>query len=139
MKAANQKMQAFLRRVTLDLRLGDSRRFQPPGAGLMRLTVERIGPNLVSLAHYGEQNGDLMCDPEIVFWRGPDEVYYPISFRNDYLGMDQTLVTFENGQPARIHARGQRDAATFCGTWVDNIRASDYEAHPVVDVQAVAS
>jgi hypothetical protein len=40
--------------------------------GFMRLVIEHIGHGpsggeLVSVAHYGEQNGDLMRDPEIVF------------------------------------------------------------------------
>ena len=40
--------------------------------GFMRLVIEHVGTGprggqLVSVAHYGEQNGDLMRDPEIVF------------------------------------------------------------------------
>ena len=34
----------------------------------MALCVEVIGDDLVSVAHYGEQNGDLMKDPDMVFW-----------------------------------------------------------------------
>jgi hypothetical protein len=40
--------------------------------GFMPLSVEEIGSSdnghrLVSLCHYGEQNGDLMRDPDLVF------------------------------------------------------------------------
>ncbi|MFO0776513.1 MAG: hypothetical protein U0223_02775, partial [Nitrospira sp.] len=40
--------------------------------GYMPLSIEEIGSSgdghrLVSLCHYGEQNGDLMRDPDIVF------------------------------------------------------------------------
>lgn len=48
----------------------------------MRFVIERHG-NMVSLTHYGEQNGDAMRDPEMCFalpeWR-------PTMFQNDYAG-----------------------------------------------------
>lgn len=37
-----------------------------------RLVIEVVGVNRVSVAHYFEQNGDLMSDPEIVF-----QIFYP--------------------------------------------------------------
>ena len=47
-------------------------RIDPPCAGLMRLCIELVGtgPNgrpLVSVAHYYEQQGDLIADPEMTF------------------------------------------------------------------------
>ncbi len=35
--------------------------------GYEDLTVEKIAPGRVSVAHHYTQRGDLMCDPEIVF------------------------------------------------------------------------
>ena len=35
--------------------------------GYEDLTIEKIGPNRLSVAHHYVQRGDLMCDPEIVF------------------------------------------------------------------------
>ena len=35
--------------------------------GFMTLSLDKIGSNSVAMAHYYEQNGDLMVDPEIVF------------------------------------------------------------------------
>jgi hypothetical protein len=35
--------------------------------GFEELTIEKIGPNRVSVAHHYVQRGDLMYDPEIVF------------------------------------------------------------------------
>ncbi|MBS0155196.1 MAG: hypothetical protein JSS38_11410, partial [Nitrospira sp.] len=65
--------------------------------GYLPLSVEEIGCSgdgyrLVSLCHYGEQNGDLMRDPDIVFLfhNVPDGMAAePVSFRNDYLGIVQ--------------------------------------------------
>jgi len=71
--------------------------------GYMPLSVEEIGSSgdgdrLVSLCHYGEQNGDLMRDPDIVFLfrnvsdGAPAE---PVSFPNDYLGIVQDVYQYD--------------------------------------------
>ena len=56
--------------------------------GYMPLSIESIGTSadrnrLISLCHYGEQNGDLMCDLEMVFELfiyGEASVAEPLSF-----------------------------------------------------------
>src|SRR5579875_3334609 len=58
--------------------------------GFMRLVIEHVGRGprggeLVSVAHYGEQNGDLMRDPEVVF-EIADGQWNPISIQQDYIG-----------------------------------------------------
>src|SRR6516162_8740167 len=58
--------------------------------GFMRLAIEHIGTGprggeLVSVAHYGEQNGDLMRDPEIVFEVAAGQ-WHPVSIQQDYVG-----------------------------------------------------
>lgn len=65
----------------------------------MPLSVEEIGVSqdghrLVSLCQYGEQNGDLMRDPDMVFLfhNLPDgTAAEPVSYRNDYLGILQEV------------------------------------------------
>ncbi len=79
----------------LDQLLGGMRAIRIAVYGYMSLSVEEIGSSedghrLVSLCHYGEQNGDLMRDPDIVFLfhNLPDgAAAEPVSFRNDYLGI----------------------------------------------------
>ena len=47
----------------------------------MPVIVEQVGRNQISIAHYYEQNGDLMADPEIVFLKKEYSYgteYYPI-------------------------------------------------------------
>ena len=133
MKAVSKPVQTFLARTIAGLELGEYRRWQAPG--YMPLVLERIGADLFSLAHYGEQNGDLMRDPDVVFWRGSDERYYPVSFRNDYTGTDVTCVEFEAAadgtrRPVRLAVQRQRDLASFCSTWYRNIREQDHESFP---------
>jgi hypothetical protein len=45
----------------------------------------------LSIAQYGEQNSDLMCDPEMCFELDITEEPYlnPFYFRNDYIGIEQ--------------------------------------------------
>jgi len=68
----------------------------PPYMALVIEAVPEPGPlgvPAISVAHYGEQNGDLMRDPEMCFELStPDsgelslDSYY---FRNDYMGSEQ--------------------------------------------------
>ena len=68
----------------------------PPYMALVIEAVPEPGPlgvPAVSVAHYGEQNGDLMSDPEMCFELSKPPLcsvtlsaYY---YRNDYLGLEQ--------------------------------------------------
>ena len=86
----------------------------------MPVVVEKVGRlpgygEIISIAHYGEQNGDLMADPEMEFTIiGGD--YYPISFRNDYLGKHSSV--FEDDG---INLLLQYDLTTFANQWMRNI------------------
>lgn len=61
----------------------------------MPVIVEKTGHlpgygEIISIAHYSKQNGDLMADPDMEFVIvGGD--YYPTSYRNDYLCQQQNL------------------------------------------------
>ena len=97
-----------------------------PGA-FMPLCVERLSSlpkgELWSLAHYGEQNGDLMADPDIVFLRVDASTWFPVEFTNHYVGMYQELVKLDtDGSPKTFWQTPQRDAAIFVGTWMENVR-----------------
>lgn len=99
--------------------------------GYMPLSVEEIGTSeeghrLVSLCHYGEQNGDLMRDPDMVFLfhNSPDGLAAePISFRNDYLGLLQEVYRY-NGAGRRTHVFPtlKQELKTFATTWFATLR-----------------
>lgn len=86
----------------------------------MPVVIEKVGRlpgygEVISIAHYGEQSGDLMADPEIEFTIiGGD--YYPISFRNDYLCKHNSI--FEDDG---INLSLQHDLTTFANQWMRNI------------------
>lgn len=88
----------------------------------MAVSVERLSDRFVSVAHYYEQNGDLMADPEMVFWKGPDGKFYPSSFKNDRMGIYQECIEFDSGQPGRFIPKLQNDLAFLSAMWMRNIR-----------------
>ena len=59
----------------------------------MALVIEATdesGPSglpAISVAHYGEQNGDLMRDPAMVFEVDATGNFHPVSFQQDNLGV----------------------------------------------------
>jgi hypothetical protein len=80
----------------------------------------------ISIVHYGEQNGDLMRDPEMCFELSkPPLCGLSLSawyFRNDYLGVEQ-VSRYRDGENY-VFVRGlyeQHEA--FARLWDKNIRA----------------
>lgn len=127
MNAINQKAAAILNHLTQDLNtLGDHRRWEN-SPSFMAVCVEYIndtdlGP-VFSVAHYYEQNGDLMRDPEMTFLRRIDGSYYPLSYQQDGLGLYQESVIFgEDGNPEKFIPAMQRNQAVFAGQWMQNIK-----------------
>ena len=96
-----------------------------PGS-FMPLVVEKVmdlpGFEAVySLAHYGKLNGDLMADPEMTFGELDGE-FYPLSFRNDYLGFYQEVMSYQDGHEPVCNERLQKELADFAAMWLRNIK-----------------
>jgi hypothetical protein len=89
----------------------------------MPLSVDRIGKNHFSLAHNGERNGDLMADPDMVFWIDPEGKIYPYTFQNDYMGIYQEALEFDGDSPCVFNHYVQRKLAVFADQWMRNIAA----------------
>ena len=99
--------------------------------GYMPLSVEAIGQSaegnrLVSICHYGEQNGDLMRDPEMVFeihtYASPD-MAEPLSFRNDYMGLMQEVYRYDDdGRKTHVNTKLKQDLKSFARTWFTNLK-----------------
>ena len=98
----------------------------------MPLWVEWVGPHSISICHHGEQNGDLMRDPEVVFRIGK-QVAMPELFRNDYTGVINECFTYNaNGDPVGIRVAMQADIAHFCDLWFRNLKDQGFfDAEPV--------
>lgn len=124
MKAINKKADKFYHACINAIPRGGTAFKLDTSKTYMPLCVERIGGNrfglFYSFAHYGEQNGDLMRDPDVVMLSAMGRLY-PVSFRNDYLGINGEYVEFDESNRVKIYKRKQADLASFCGIWAQNI------------------
>ena len=74
------------------------------------------------MAHYYEQNGDRMSDPEIEFIRLND-YWAPVAITQSPVGRYACYVDCDGaGQPTSIMPRGQADLARFANLLLGNIR-----------------
>ena len=99
--------------------------------GYMPLSVEHIGQSaegnrLIAICHYGEQTGDLMRDPEMVFEMhtaaAPNRAE-PLSFRNDYMGVMQEVYRYdEAGKKTHVNTRLKQELTSFARTWFTNLK-----------------
>lgn len=103
--------------------------------GYMPLSVEDIGTSgegmrLVSLCHYGEQNGDMMRDPDIVFMfhEHPDgAAAEPVSFRNDYMAICQEVYKYDDsGKRTHVVPALKRDLKNFSRSWFSNLKQQGF-------------
>ena len=72
---------------------------------------------IFSLAHYYEQNGDLVCDPDVTFLVA-DQVH-PLTFEQGGL-VHQVAVQFK-GQAIHLNEQLQRQITEFCNQWLRNV------------------
>ncbi|MDR4470300.1 MAG: hypothetical protein MRJ68_18710 [Nitrospira sp.] len=119
----------------LDQLLGGATAVRITVSGFMPLSVEEIGIDgeghrRVSLCHYGEQNGDLMRDPDLVFMfqdAPSSSIAEPVSFRNDYLGLDQEVYRYdETGQRTHLDTKLKRDLKEFAQIWFANLNEQGF-------------
>ena len=103
--------------------------------GYMPLSVEDIGKSaegnrLVSICHYGEQNGDLMRDPDMVFefHQWPDALAAePLFFRNDYMGINQEVYRYNDiGKKTHVNTKLKADLKAFARTWFSNLKQQGF-------------
>ena len=99
----------------------------PPYMALVIEATDESGPcglPSISVAHYGEQNGDLMRDPEMCFELG--RAYLdPFYLRNDYLGVEQWSRLID-GTNYVIHSELHRQHDQFAKQWDNNLRLQGF-------------
>ena len=127
MKAINQKAKKIIDTLTENMEtIGDHRKIDNAEGTFMSVHVECIGRCnyglLYSIAHYYEQNGDMVCDPDMVFIKAEtDGNYYPVSFEQGGL-IHREAVLIKNGIVTEFHDYDQRDQASFANVWMRNIK-----------------
>jgi len=130
MKALSKRAEAVFRAAMAECSISGSCKLNLRPGTFMALCVERIGEvnyggavlPLWSFAHYGEQNGDLMRDPDVVMMDSGAAGLYPMSFRNDYLGVDNESLVYEDGKASGCRLKMQASITSFCATWAGNLK-----------------
>jgi hypothetical protein len=118
------KMQAVIvqlaRRHGLDLtQVGAYLRLDLPGYD--RLVIESIGSQQVSVAHYFEANGDLVAEPDVVFFTGSGP-WIPIAITQTLGGYRSYAQLAQDGrQIQRLERQGQAELAAFTEVWAQNL------------------
>lgn len=98
-------------------------------SGYMPLSLEWIAEDQISICHYGEQNGDLMRDPDIVFELANGRTTAePLSFRNDYMGLYQEVYDYaeDDGRKIRVRPKLKADLRAFASQWFSNLRQQGF-------------
>ena len=134
MRPINRKAEKVMDRLTQGITRENSHTRidnNKPDSGIMAVVVEWVGGcrlgETYSIAHYYEQNGDLMADPEMVFLKiNANGRYYPTSWKLDSMGMYREGIIWEDGEPQYINEREQRDEAIFAGEWMQNIKLQQF-------------
>ena len=96
----------------------------------MPVYIELIGRidkyDFFSLAHYGQQNGDAMRDPEMIFaLHKESQQFVPYYYRNDYMGKEQYSVRWTE-EGVLLNRRLQADHTTFANRWLRNIATQQH-------------
>jgi len=120
----SKKMQEVITRLAtkygLDLSRPDARlRLGMPGFD--RLVIEKTGEKTVSVAHYYEQYGRPIADPEIIFFTG-DSGWIALEITQVLGGQRVYAVLSSDGQEvALINAVDQASLALFAEDWAHNL------------------
>jgi len=93
----------------------------------MPVSVEMIYENdhfkIYSVAHYHEQCGDLLADPEMCFiYLKSLGLYYPSYFKQDSLGLEQESIIVKDGEIHGCRPKMQADNTEFANMWLQNIK-----------------
>jgi hypothetical protein len=102
----------------------------PPFMDLVIEAMPEPGPlgfPAISVAHYGEQNGDLMRDPEMCFELSVAESpnLSPFYYRNDYAGVEQWSRFIRDGHYG-LHTMLFREHQRFALLWDKNLKVQRF-------------
>jgi hypothetical protein len=102
----------------------------PPYMELVIEAMDESGPcglPSISVAHYGEQNGDAMRDPEMCFELGfaGGPHLNPFYWRNDYVGIEQWSRFIQEGNYC-YHRQLHEQHEAFAKTWDRNLRSQGF-------------
>ena len=126
MKCLNKAASVVMDRLSDGLNLGDHIKIENSGGAFIPVCVQNIAQTelgaLLSVAHYYEQNGDLMRDPEMVFLKRNGK-YYPVSIQQDGgLGFYQKAIEIQGVKVIGYYPPLLDEQVSFAQIWMKNIK-----------------
>lgn len=97
--------------------------FKLKSPGYMDLSIEVLrrdehGRVIISMSHYGEQNGDLMADPDMEIALVPQlNAAEALTWRNDYFGINRAVYP----EPGKVDVRMKGELNDFLAGWLKTI------------------
>ena len=93
---------------------------------LMKITNEAdsaICIERIEAITIGEKVSIFHSGTEITFLIYPNEMFFPIYYRNDALDIEYETVVFDSGKPLEFHRRKYSDLRNFCQLWMNSIKS----------------
>lgn len=121
-KALSPEATRVLEHLVKDLSVGGHWKINNAPGLFMAVSVDRLTERHYSVAHYYEQNSDLMADPDMTFYRTPEGEFWACTFQQDNLAFYQIgLEISEDGVIETEDAEAQAEQADFANGWMANI------------------
>ena len=129
MKQLNKKASQIFNQLVRIMDDQDHVKIDKTNETFMPVVLERLAEteihghkvDVFSLAHYFEQNGDLVPDPDMVFFRFVDypEKILPGTFQNQ---MSYKEAIWLDGDRWKYNPKEQADQVSFANMWLKNIK-----------------
>lgn len=86
-----------------------------------------FGKRIISVGHYQSVDGEIIADPEMRFYYNEvDNIFYPIYYRQDCLGIKQDSVKLVLGEIIHVNKMIQEDQTRFANAWLRNIKEQQH-------------
>lgn len=90
--------------------------------GYLHFHAERLSGCVLAISHTFEQNGDLMKDPEIVFFRAAESHWHALDCTQHPLGLYTECATLNEGKIETFRPRSMRSVTGLANLWMKNLR-----------------
>ena len=121
--SSERKIYLALEQMAKPVLNGDSYYMKFETGGMMDFNVETLCDDRIALSHYGELNGDLMADPDVVCKVDNEhKMLIPETYQNDYLNVYETS---EQGP------RFIQDMNVFMQSWMKSLHANQYKVKEI--------
>ncbi len=121
MKTTSKAASRIIEAMVAGLDVGEARKIDNRPGAFMAAHVERLTERCFSIAHYFEQNGDLVADPDLVVWRADTGDFVPVALQQ-FAGHYTVAVKLVNDMPVSFSPQNGHELARFANMMVRNIK-----------------